>query len=538
MPKNVATPKQVGGGGYTFEDEVSASFLLRMLNSIHPLNFEAGQIESVRFQKRVDGWFLDDLVLFLRGIDGNRNVLAISVKSNEQITKSGFPADFTKAIWEQRLHVETEEFDVDRDYLALATSPLDLAVKKGWDGLLKKAIDSDATEFANRISTPRYSKDIERAILNSLRCPDSLDTSKTAIDTVNLLKRLRHLQFDFTSEPSTDESYYISQCGELLRDGGLAEADSLWTHLKQIARRFATSGGDLTRLQLADRLRRKFSLNEYPNYVPDWRKLAHEFTNQTELIRDKLAGKLQLSRKAVEIKTCEHRATALIGASGSGKTVIARRIACNVATNGHAVWLTPTELNNKLSVQCTTLGLLHSFPELIAQSLTHNGVIVIDGFERLNQTGLANLAVLLRRANIESESTPWSFVFTCVVDFWEQNFRALQREYGARIRFNVKTIEFRFDNHRSEIAKAFPKLSRMLQRSHLIPVFSNLKILDLVLFNIRDDTETTAWIGETDILDWYWDQIIDIGAESPQSGVASGNPAIRAQTVGKPITRH
>lgn len=64
MPKNVATPKQEGGGGYTFEDEVSASFLLRMLNGMHPLNVEVGQIESVRFQKRVDGWFLDDLVLY------------------------------------------------------------------------------------------------------------------------------------------------------------------------------------------------------------------------------------------------------------------------------------------------------------------------------------------------------------------------------------------------------------------------------------------------------------------------------------------
>ena len=440
--------------------------------------------------------------------------MAISVKSNEQITKNGFPADFTKAIWEQRLHVETQEFDIDRDYLALATSPLDSAVKKGWDGLLEKANDSDAMEFANRISTPKYSNDIERAIFGSLHCPDSVDSSKTATDTVNLLKRLCHLQFDFSSEPSTDESYCVSRCGELLRDGGPAEAGSLWTHLKQIARRFATSGGDLTRSQLADRLRKTFSLNEFPNYVSDWRKLDDDFTNQTELIRDKLAGKLQLSRTDVETQMCEHRATALIGASGSGKTVIAKQIACNAAADGHATWLTPSELNtNKLSVQFADLGLRHSFPELVAQSITYNGVIVIDGLERLNQTGLANLAVLLRRAKVESESTPWSFVFTCVVDFWEDTFRALQRECGGALRIHVKPIEFRFKNHRSEVADAFPKLSRMLQRPHLAPVFANLKILDLVLSNIRDDTDTAAWIGETDILDWYWSQIVNIGTD-------------------------
>ncbi len=297
MPRDVATPKQEGGGGYTFEDQVSASYLLRMLNGMPPLSVEAGQIESIRFQKRVDGWFLDDLVLFLRGIDGSPCALAISIKSNAQISKKGFPEDFTRAIWEQRLHVETQKFDIDRDYLALATSPLASAVKKGWDGLIKKAIDSDATEFADRISKGKYSNDIERAILDSLHCSHNIDASRTDFDTVILLKRLRHLQFDFSSEPSTDEGYYVSRCIELLRNGDPTKTGSLWTHLKQIARRFATSGGDLTRAQLAAQLRRTFSLNEYPNYASDWLKLSNDFTNQTELIRDKLAGRLQLSRK-------------------------------------------------------------------------------------------------------------------------------------------------------------------------------------------------------------------------------------------------
>lgn len=514
MPKKVATPKQVGGGGYTFEDEVSASFLLRMLNGVCPLNTEAGQIESVQFQKRVDGWFLDDLVLFLRGSDEGRNALAISVKSNEQITKSGFPADFVKAIWEQSLHVDTQEFDVDRDYLAIATSPLDSVVKRGLDGLLTKAIDSDATKFADRISEANYSNDIERELFASLHCPDTVDSTKTATDTVILLKRLRHLQFDFLSEPSTDENESILRCQELLRDGSLSEAESLWAHLKQIARAFATSGGDLTRAQLAERLRKTFSLNEYPNYVSDWRKINDDFKIQTELIRDNLAGSLHLSRSDFENQVCKHRLTALVGASGSGKTVIAKQTARTGATDGHAVWLTPSGLNtNNLSTLFADHGLIYSFPELVAESIIHNGIIVIDGFERLNQIGLANLAFLLRRAKIESDTTPWSFVFTCVMDFWEDTFRALQREYGGELKVNVKPIEFKFDKYRSELAEAFPSLSRMLHRLTLAPIFSNLKILDLVLSNIQVETDTAAWIGETDILDWYWRQIVNVGAD-------------------------
>jgi len=52
VAKKVATPKQVGGGGYTFEDKVAASLLLKMLTGDYPLNPADGQIEAVGFQKR------------------------------------------------------------------------------------------------------------------------------------------------------------------------------------------------------------------------------------------------------------------------------------------------------------------------------------------------------------------------------------------------------------------------------------------------------------------------------------------------------
>ena len=153
MARNVATPKQTAGGGCTFEDKVSASFLLKMLAGDYPLSAEDGQVEAVRFQKRVDGWFLDDLVLLLRRPDDSTCTLAASVKSNTQITESGFPADFGDAVWEQRLHVGTQQFDVNSDYLSLVTSTIELEVKNAWDGLLTKAIEADVSHFAARLAT-------------------------------------------------------------------------------------------------------------------------------------------------------------------------------------------------------------------------------------------------------------------------------------------------------------------------------------------------------------------------------------------------
>jgi hypothetical protein len=190
MPTEVSTPKQSGGGGYTFADKVSASYLLKMLAGTSPLDPATGQIESVRLEKRVDGWYLDDVVLLLRKADGQAAVVAISTKSNAQITKDGFPSDFTRAIWEQRLHIQSANFNPSTDFLALATSPLDITVKSAWNSLLTKAIDADVAQFADRLAKAGYDNEIGRAIFQSLTCPSDIDSSRTAAGAGNSLSTI------------------------------------------------------------------------------------------------------------------------------------------------------------------------------------------------------------------------------------------------------------------------------------------------------------------------------------------------------------
>ena len=509
MPKSISTPKQGGGGGYTFADKVSASFLLKMLAGSAALKTEDGQIESVRFEKRVDGWFLDDIVLHLRGLDDGIVALAISIKSNSQVTKDGFPAEFVTAVWEQRLHVRTGMFDLSKDYLALVTPSLDFKIKSAWDNLLAKAIDADSIAFAARVETSKYDNKIGRALFRSLRCPSSIDASRTPTDTTELLKRLRHFNFDFQSNPSESDNDCIAKCGNLLSEGGTNAASSLWTHLKQIAREFSTSGGDLTRSQLATCLRNRFALKEFPNYVPDWKKLSDDFELRTERIRSKLGGILEFENTAIEAFP-NHLVSALIGASGSGKTVFAKQLAIASAKRGNAVWLTPADLNtHSLSTQFRELGIQYSFAELVDQSTSSDGLIVVDGAERLNETGLVNLAQLMRKGKVGTESPPWSFTFTCVADAWERTLYALQREFGEDIETHVEFVEFKFENHRTEILDQFPSMQKTLQRPNLKSIFSNLKILDLVLSNVSKDAEALNWVGETDILEWFWTQHIN-----------------------------
>lgn len=265
----------------------------------------------------------------------------------------------------------------------------------------------------------------------------------------------------------------------------------------------------LTGAELANRL----SATELSKYVSDWEKISADFAIRMDRIRDRLAGRLELSRQTEQLPSCSKPITALVGASGSGKTVLAKQVALRAASAGHTIWLTPADLNGRsLSIQFSDLGLRHSFPELVEQSIANSGVIVIDGIERLDQEGLSNLAVLLKRARVDSDSA-WTFVFTCVVDAWEPTHLALKRAYGAALNVAVETVEFRFASHRKQIVAAFPNISQMLLRRQLASVFSNLKMLDLVLTNAAEDTESNAWVGETDILEWYWTQHIQGGAD-------------------------
>lgn len=515
MPKHISTPKQGGGGGYTFEDKVSASYLVKMLAGEPQLTASDGVIETIHFQMRVDGWFLDDLVLKLGTARGGTSRVGISIKSNNQLTDNGFPAEFTTAVWEQRLHVESEVFDVRSDYLALATSTAEIEVTTAWNSLLRKAIDADSRSFADRITTPHYANEIERKLFSSLHCPESLGSSSPA-NTAELLKRLRHFQFDFENVPSESEISQVAKCRDLLSEADLTTAESLWTRLKQVARELATSGGELTREGLASRLRPYFSLKEFPDYASDWLRIAEDFDVRTSLVRDNLGGLLSLDRDELKKLSPDDAISVLVGASGSGKSVLVKQYEYSMRAGKHRVWLNATDLNTaRPNTLLGELRLSHNILELVSGTIAEGGTIVVDGVERLNGTGIAALTAILQAARIEGGNSPWHFVFTCVFERWDGVSRAIRAELGNVLNAKVVPIEFDFGKHRQTIIQAFPNLTALLQRPQLFQLFKNLKVLDLLVSNAALTSNTNTWVGETDFIDWFWEHVVSRSENGP-----------------------
>lgn len=134
MPRNSAPTKSTGAGGYTFADKVAAAFLAQLLKRTFPVEPEFGAISELHFEARDAGQILDDLGLVLtRGTESTR--CAISVKSNRQLTKAGFNAEFVQDAWEQW---NSAGFNKNTDLLGLIVGVIDAPTLEEWRELQKQ----------------------------------------------------------------------------------------------------------------------------------------------------------------------------------------------------------------------------------------------------------------------------------------------------------------------------------------------------------------------------------------------------------------
>lgn len=132
----IATAKQTGQGGTTFEDKVVAYFLACMLSESLPFDPQTGLIKKISLQVRADGWLFDDVLLLLESPQGIRRV-AISIKSNKQFNTKGCPAEINQALWEQFLHHDSSVFNKETDSLCLVEAPISTNIAEATNQLLQ-----------------------------------------------------------------------------------------------------------------------------------------------------------------------------------------------------------------------------------------------------------------------------------------------------------------------------------------------------------------------------------------------------------------
>ena len=503
MSKNAASTKATGGGGYTFADKVAAAFLAQMLKRKFPIEADFGPITELHFETRDVGNPLDDLMLTLkRGQDVTR--CAVSVKSTRQLTKAGFNSEFVGDAWEQWQGGGGSDFDREKDILGLIVGVIDEPTLHEWQELQKQAASTTPERLSARLHNEGQSSAIQRAIFESLRrSPDG--GLRDPVATAPLVSRLRVLRFS-----DDREGDYINFCAEIVAGGTVEEGAKLWSRLLHLASEGRTTGAYFDLPKLVRVLRPDFELQDHPDFRSDWSKVEATAAENISAVRGVLGAGIRLSRQEdiarLKGELAAHNAIVIAGESGSGKSAIVSQLIAEPAGFKRVIWLNGGQLSKTSQAELAqAFSLIHTIPELIANSSAQNCGFVLDAFEKFEGAARGR-AIELLRAIREESLVGWKVIVTCQPQSLESVKDALV-EAGItdakRVDFEKPSLPEVFD-----AVEAVPGMRTLLLRGELQPILRNLMVLDWVL---RADVAqrfsiSRPWIGETEVIDCIWDR--------------------------------
>lgn len=522
MASKVAPPKNTGGGGFVFEDDVCAWLLASMLVGERIFGTKCGALVRVDFQTRPDGWFIDD-VLVTTALGERRHRFALSLKSNAQFTAKAAPSDFVKDAWEQWFQVGSAAFDAASDFMVLVTAPLSGAAANSIRGLSEKSQVNDPSLFPARLATPNWSSDNERSLFASFSCPAALGRATTYEDTARLLQRLRFLSRDFGILPSDSENTALELCRRAVRSHTAVDAQDLWNILRKIASALRPQAGSLTLIDLINQLRAQVLLAEYPDHAEDWTTLDSRSAREVKLVRDSIANRIHLSREgqvnAVIESLTNHDRVVLLGPSGMGKSALAKAAFERRRENGQTtLWVDVSAFDGIADFGAfeITLQLRHPLAELLVTNTDRDPLVIIDGLDRIfSEHAFRTVATLLQVLDGEQPAVSWRVLIVCQSQEWSRVHEKLQSVGAPFVRWSIQKAEAPQPADLQPVRDAVPALGRLFILPRVGELLMNLKLLDLVVRRLDGGTKIDAstWVGESSVAEWFWDAEIERGSD-------------------------
>lgn len=504
----IASAKQTGQGGTSYEDKVNAYFMACMLSETPPFNKSFGLIEKIEFQVKADGWLFDDTLLTMN-VSGIEKRVAVSSKSGQQFNTNGCPVGITYMLWQQYLHDTSTIFKRNSDYLCKVEPPLSPAVSNDLDTILNQAYQQEAATFHSRNSVDGYNSKARRKIYESFFCPSDL-ADKYSIPkeaTGDLLKHFVHHRMDFESVNSQSEQLTLKLCQAILKHKQFDTAVNLYETLVVLPREFAPVSGFLNREKLVKKLRGRYELNDFPSLQSDWNRLEEHSVSKLNLIQETIGGTITLNRTNYSEKIIELGQKAncvfVTGISGSGKTVISKKLAVNLRMTNRVIWLDSgdfemTSVENELRLQ-------HSLSELMLHNTTTPAYLFIDGPEKLYAINQQKRLASVLKTIFDNPDNGWKVIFTTPSDSFNSFLSVLN---GCNINlkeFQQLPVSDLDDEDAELLAKDFPAIFPFLYDVKIRPVLSNLKLLDKLMFHFsKIQYPQGEFAGESFLIDFIW----------------------------------
>jgi ABC-type oligopeptide transport system ATPase subunit len=440
-----STTRSTAGPGFDFEDRVAAWLLLKALTG-QPTPGTGGTAARLQMQVEALGWTIDDILLTSLDSPNNSRQLAISCKSNVQVTNSGLPPDFVARCWQQWFKPDPNPVRRDQDSLALVTRGTNNVFMATWSELKNAA---PGTDIALAIGRMRAASK-QRSMFDSVKSP-AKDAGVTVsdADVVAMVNAIAVIPLDFHIADSEDEKKAIAQCRALLVNGSLAEGARLWKELITQAGNTRLGSGTLDIPELWRRLRVSFSLKDHPDFEASWRRLRALTDDYKATIETTLSTAVSLDRVAeldeLVATVSQDLETVIFGESGSGKSALVKVMLDDRFPDAGQVWFGPDNLDLVLN-EATREGLGISQPLNLVLDATARAenFLVIDAAERLNRgCALKAKSVIegLVQRHVAGTKPPWRVLIVTQTDAWVNGTIQDLATTATPKNFAVKTLQ-------------------------------------------------------------------------------------------------
>ena len=382
--KNISYPiSQTGGRGYDFEDFIATYYLLAMIAGKELWGPEYGYITKIDWQTNADGWLFDDLLLTLKDHIGVSHRVAISIKSNTQLTSNGFPNEITKIIWRQFLD-DASPFDASHDLLFFIVGEISNNILSDWNDIHREVVAADDERIAHRLSAEGAWSKSKKELFNSLGCSDE-KYKGIDLSICKIIRRLNVKSFDFFNQTSTSYSDIQEQSRNLCVTNSYDDGEKLITKLLCLCKEKRGAGGGVTINEIYN-IPFLPCLVAHPIYYSDIKLLEFISQENIDLIQDTLSNGITISRKEIcnkiESNLDEKKVVSVVGQSGIGKSVIIKKIYSEKSCH-YKFWFSNKnfDVNN---LQNPLISVIENIPSA-------DVLLVVDSIERFDDNQIAML---------------------------------------------------------------------------------------------------------------------------------------------------
>lgn len=520
VPKNNAPVRVTGGAGFNFEDKVAAFFLASLLARSHPCGRQSGTPSRIEWQVPHSEQGLDDLLITMEAAAPVR--LAISIKSNRQVTQSGFPRSFVDAV--RACCVSSSSSNcVPPDLIGLAVGQLAGSVREAWHALLSEVMLGDPNSILTRYTSASHSSQIGRDLFRSFVGEDQEPNTAT----VALVKRVRLFYFDFFENESRDEARALELCQSVVSSGRAEDARSLWNRLIGIAAERRAAGGVLDHADLVHALSGEHKLKDPVDQRKDWEALDRRSADVAKAVRDSVGERVSLVRREpmdqLRSRVWEGLPVVIAGEGGSGKSSFAKRVARSREFFDRFVWLNAAALeHDSLAEVERSLGLQNTLEALLTSGSGTRSCLVLDGFEGFSPRAFSRALSLLELLGPSSSRRGWTVAVTTRPQALENAHRLLVRAGLATAQAGTVYVKPLSDIEYTQVLGALPRLNGYLIRRELRSTLTNLKVLDWLASDTSNfkTSEVQSWTSTTAVIESLWASWVGSdGASAARAGV-------------------